>query len=65
MTCEHGRARRRERRIQATRDHAYARAGRPVRVGWYAHRCGVSRCGQVFVPVQMSQESTWRGRGDE
>jgi hypothetical protein len=49
----------------ATRNHAYARAGRPVRTGWYAHRCGVSRCGQVFVPVETAQEITWRGRGDE
>ncbi|WP_219465328.1 hypothetical protein [Nonomuraea rhizosphaerae] len=48
-----------------TRGHAFARAGRPVRTGWYAHRCGVSRCGQVFVPVEMSQEIMWRGRGDE
>jgi hypothetical protein len=63
--CEHRRPRRNSRRAQATRGHAYARAGRPARTGWYAHRCGVSRCGQVFVPVQMSQESTWRGRGDE
>ncbi|MFI6921895.1 hypothetical protein ACIBIZ_18275 [Nonomuraea spiralis] len=65
MTCDHRRAGRAGRRAQATRGHAFARAGRPVRVGWYAHRCGVSRCGQVFAPVQTSQESTWRGRGDE
>jgi hypothetical protein len=63
--CEQLRARRRERRGQATRDHAYARAGRPARTGWYAHRCGVSRCGQVFAPVEASEETMWRGRGDE
>ncbi|MDA0636331.1 hypothetical protein OUY22_23165 [Nonomuraea sp. MCN248] len=65
MTCDHRRGRRRRTRAQATRGHAFARAGRPVRTGWYAHRCGVSRCGQVFVPVETAQEITWRGRGDE
>ncbi|TDE60359.1 hypothetical protein E1295_00510 [Nonomuraea mesophila] len=53
------------RRGRAASGHAFARAGRPVRTGLFAHRCGVSRCGQVFVLVEMSQESTWRGRGDE
>ncbi|MEO3799486.1 hypothetical protein [Nonomuraea sp. B1E8] len=56
---------RRARRAQPADGHAFARVGRPVRTGWFAHRCGVSRCGQVFVQVQISQESTWRGRGDE
>ncbi|WP_214325220.1 hypothetical protein [Nonomuraea sediminis] len=54
--CENRRAKRRTRRAQASRGHAFARAGRPVREGWYAHRCGVSRCGQIFVPVHLTQE---------
>ena len=63
--CEHRRPGRGKSREQATRGHAFARAGRPVRTGWYAHRCGVSRCGQVFAPVEMSEETMRRGRGDE
>src|SRR5690606_16856176 len=63
LTCDHRNYRRRLTRAQATRGHGYARPGRPVRTGWYAHRCGVSRCGQVFVPVETAQEITWRGRG--
>ncbi|PRX63102.1 hypothetical protein B0I32_11195 [Nonomuraea fuscirosea] len=62
LRCDSRRPRRRD---QVTRGHAFARAGRPVREGWFAHRCGVSRCGQIFVPVQVEQESTWKGRGDE
>ncbi|MEV0583138.1 hypothetical protein [Nonomuraea sp. NPDC050310] len=54
MTCEYKKKTRRRR--QATRGKAFARAGRPVRTGWFAHRCGVSRCGQIFVPVRPIQE---------
>ncbi|MEV8634086.1 hypothetical protein AB0395_20745 [Streptosporangium sp. NPDC051023] len=64
--CDNRESRRRPRRAQATRGHGFARAGRPVLRGWFAHRCGVSRCGQIFVPARLAQqESTWRGRGDE
>lgn len=64
--CDHDRTRRRVRRDQATRGHGFARAGRPGLRGWFAHRCGVSRCGQIFVPARLAQqESSWRGRGDE
>ncbi|WP_326819587.1 hypothetical protein OHA77_17390 [Streptosporangium sp. NBC_01639] len=64
--CEQHAARRRDRRAQSTRDHDYARAGRPAPRGWFAHRCGVSRCGQIFVPARLAQqESMWRGQGDE
>ncbi|GGS94259.1 hypothetical protein GCM10010156_60680 [Planobispora rosea] len=64
--CEHRESRRRARRAQGTRGHGFARAGRPDRRGWFAHRCGVSRCGQIFVPVRLAQQQTmWRGRGDE
>ncbi|MEU9887030.1 hypothetical protein [Sphaerisporangium sp. NPDC051011] len=63
--CEHRRRPRRSRRAQATKGRAYARAGRTtttVRQGWFAHRCGVSRCRQVFVPARLSpEEMTWRG----
>ncbi|MFC4588676.1 hypothetical protein [Sphaerisporangium corydalis] len=63
--CEHRRAPRRSRRGQATRGHSFARAGRTTttgRQGWFAHRCGVSRCRQVFAPVRLSpEEMTWRG----
>ncbi|WP_405143928.1 hypothetical protein OG589_40135 [Sphaerisporangium sp. NBC_01403] len=63
--CEHRLRRRRSRRAQITRGHAYGRAGRTnstARQGWFAHRCGVSRCCQVFVPVRLSpEEMTWRG----
>ncbi|MFF4991572.1 hypothetical protein ACFY19_30615 [Streptosporangium saharense] len=64
--CDHRQSKRRRRRSQATRGHGFARAGRPALRGWFAHRCGVSRCGQIFVPARLSQqESSWRGRGDE
>ncbi|MBB3729008.1 hypothetical protein [Nonomuraea dietziae] len=56
MTCDHRLTRRRTRRAQATRGHAYARTGRPTRTGWFAHRCGVSRCGQIFVTVRPAEE---------
>ena len=65
MLCENRRRRRAGRRAQITRGRAYARAGLPVRTGWFAHHCGVSRCGQIFVPVRPSTETMWRGRGDE
>ncbi|GAA4101287.1 hypothetical protein GCM10022248_87080 [Nonomuraea soli] len=54
--CDHRLSKRRSRRSLATRGKAYARAGRPVRTGSFAHRCGVSRCGQIFVPVRPIQE---------
>ncbi|MFI6481614.1 hypothetical protein ACIBH1_27045 [Nonomuraea sp. NPDC050663] len=54
--CDHRLSKRRGRRSLATRGKAYARAGRPVRTGSFAHRCGVSRCGQIFVPVRPIQE---------
>ncbi|WP_214415320.1 hypothetical protein [Sphaerisporangium fuscum] len=63
--CEHRRRPRRIRRSQTTRGHAHARAGRTAtsaRQGWFAHRCGVSRCRHVFTPVRLSpEEMTWRG----
>ncbi|GGK78828.1 hypothetical protein Sme01_22480 [Sphaerisporangium melleum] len=63
--CEHRRRPRRARRAQITRGHAHARAGRTTttaRQGWFAHRCGVSRCRQVLLPVRLWQEEmTWRG----
>ncbi|WP_158088786.1 hypothetical protein [Thermoactinospora rubra] len=54
MTCDY--SKRRRRRAQAARGKALARAGRPVRTGSYAHRCGVSRCGHIFEPVLPIQE---------
>ncbi|MGW4421991.1 hypothetical protein [Streptosporangium sp. NPDC004631] len=64
--CDHPRRRRRSRRVRATQGHDLARVGRPVLRGWFAHRCGVSRCGQIFVPARLAQqESMWRGQGDE
>ncbi|MFI6321203.1 hypothetical protein ACIBG8_26935 [Nonomuraea sp. NPDC050556] len=51
MTCEHRRRRRK------TPAHHLTRAGRPVRSGSFAHRCGVSRCGHIFVPVRLTQET--------
>ncbi|GII64171.1 hypothetical protein Skr01_42560 [Sphaerisporangium krabiense] len=63
--CEHRRGPRRARRAQTTRGRAYARAGyatSPARQGWFAHRCGVSRCHQVVVQARLSsEEMTWRG----
>jgi hypothetical protein len=65
--CEHRRARRLSRRARVTSGHSYARAGRAsttttTRQGWFAHRCGVSRCRQVFAAARLStEEITWRG----
>ncbi|MFC4530028.1 hypothetical protein [Sphaerisporangium dianthi] len=63
--CEHRRAPRRARRAQITHGHAHARAGRittTARQGWFAHRCGVSRCRQVPLLVRLApEEITWRG----
>ncbi|WP_248964734.1 hypothetical protein [Sphaerisporangium perillae] len=63
--CEHRRAPRRARRAQMTHGQAYARSGRrntTARQGWFAHRCGVSRCRQVFLLARLSpEEMTWRG----
>ncbi|GII80138.1 hypothetical protein Sru01_51200 [Sphaerisporangium rufum] len=63
--CEHRRGPRRRRRAQAARGHAHARAGQApltTRRGWFAHRCGVSRCHQVATPARLScEETTWRG----
>jgi hypothetical protein len=63
--CELRRGPSRARRAQITRGRAYARGGRITatsRQGWFAHRCGVSRCCQVFSPARLSpEEMTWRG----
>ncbi|MET8156666.1 hypothetical protein ABZT47_09860 [Sphaerisporangium sp. NPDC005289] len=63
--CEHRRAPRRARRAQITRGHAHARSGltaTTARQGWFAHRCGVSRCRQVILTARLSpEEITWRG----
>ncbi|MFC6079763.1 hypothetical protein [Sphaerisporangium aureirubrum] len=63
--CEHRRGPRRSRRARAARGRAWLRAGRTAagpRRGWFAHRCGVSRCHQVAEPARLSsEETTWRG----
>ncbi|MDF5751903.1 hypothetical protein [Spongiactinospora sp. TRM90649] len=46
--------------------HAFAAAGRTARRGgWFAHRGGVSRCGQIMESERPSHQSTWRGGGHE
>ncbi|MDH2429933.1 hypothetical protein [Sphaerisporangium sp. TRM90804] len=62
--CEHRRGPRRARRAQAAQGRAYARPARAAtttRRGWFAHRCGVSRCHQVAMAARLSfEETTWR-----
>jgi hypothetical protein len=63
--CEQRGGPRRSRWTQAAHGRAWLRAGRMAagsRRGWFAHRCGVSRCHQVAEPARLSsEETTWRG----
>ncbi|GAA5079190.1 hypothetical protein HNP84_009845 [Thermocatellispora tengchongensis] len=63
--CEHRTSRRRDRRAQMTKGHAFARAGRPAhRRGWFAHRAGVTCCTQAPERLHHHDEPM-RGRGHD
>jgi hypothetical protein len=64
--CTETRRRRLARRAAAGAGYGFNRAHRgrrfDVRLGWFAHRGGVCRCGQTYRPARPSAESpaTWR-----
>ncbi|MGI5485464.1 hypothetical protein [Microtetraspora malaysiensis] len=63
MQCDHRRRRRLIRRAVAGAGTGYARGRRSrrfaVRHGWFAHRGGVCRCGQVYQPARPLQIGTF------
>jgi hypothetical protein len=69
--CGETRRLRLARRAAAGAGYGYNRAHRShsfnERQGLYAHRGGVCRCGQVYLPARPYTESrtTWRGFPDE
>jgi hypothetical protein len=67
--CSHNRRRRLVRRAVAGAGNGYSRVHRSrrfkVRLGWFAHRGGVCRCGQVYKPARPQTESEPIWRGDE
>gem|GEM_PF-1662596 len=67
--CFHSRKRRWVRRAAAGAGNGYSRVHRSrrftVRRGWYAHRGGVCRCGQVYKPARPSAESQRIWRADD
>ena len=62
--CTETRRRRLTRRAAANVGDGFNRAHRgrrfAVRLGWFAHRGGVCRCGQTYRPARPSSPATWR-----